>query len=59
MEPSRKWLMSEALERAGQFGVAEWLDEVGDMQTKKPDEERILVIGSIGSPSSTGSRTER
>src|SRR5579871_3982051 len=35
--------MSEAPERACQFGAAEWLDEVGDMQTKEPDEERILV----------------
>ena len=32
--------MSEALERACQFSVAEWLDEAGDMQTKEPDEER-------------------
>jgi hypothetical protein len=26
LEPSRKWLMGETLERARQFGVAEWLD---------------------------------
>jgi hypothetical protein len=31
LEPSRKRLMGEAVERARQFGVAEWLDEVGYM----------------------------
>jgi hypothetical protein len=35
LKPSREWLMGDAVERAGQFGVTERLDQVGDVQAQK------------------------
>lgn len=45
MEPSREWLVRDAVERAGQLGVTERLDQIGDVQAQKPDEEGVLLLG--------------
>lgn len=45
-EPSGKWLIRETMEGARQFRMTEWLDQVGDMQPKKADEQRVFLFGS-------------
>lgn len=37
-------LASEASKRTGEFGMAEGVDEVGDVVTKEPDEDGVLVF---------------
>lgn len=48
LEPSREWLLGEALERRGKLAVTERLDQIGDVQTQKPDEEGVLRGGLNG-----------
>ena len=43
LEPSREWLLGEAVERRGKLAVAERLDEIGDVQAQKPDEEGVFL----------------
>ena len=41
----REPLASEAAKRNGEVGMAEGVDEVGDVVTKEPDEDGVLVFG--------------
>ena len=42
---SSTWLLGEAVERRGKLAVTERLDEIGDVQAQKPDEEGVLFRG--------------
>jgi hypothetical protein len=44
LKPGLEALAGKTPERARKLGMADWLDQVGDVVTKEPDEDGVLVL---------------